>query len=443
MATSAPTTQPDETNQTAIPREAWVSLALLTLCYAVYTLDKSVIAVVIEPLKQEFQISDGQVGLLTGLASTLPFLVTCIPLGMLADRVNRKWLLITLVALWSISTAFGGFATSVMFLALSRAAVAAFEAGFTPLGLSILSDRFPPRRHPTAIGIFNVGTMFGVVLGLSIGGMVAAEYGWRWVFFIAGAPGLIIAVILALVETDPPRGAYQSAAERATASLARPRLGDVFAALWRSPVVMYCTVALVSCSVMMVALSTWLPSFLIRSYQMSLPQAGTAAAVIGLTMAVGAGTGGIFADWLGRHDPVRKLLAPIGGSTAATVIALVALLFVGNSTLAVALLAVSGFIASFYGGVGYAFILGNVPATMRSTTAAIVLVAANVIAGGLGNLLVGVVSDLTLTFAGPASLAYGIASTLVFNLVGAGAFWLAMQNLRKQAANSVNIGTAH
>lgn len=437
MVTAASAKKPDDEGQAAIPRQAWVSLLLLTLCYSIYALDKSVVAVVIEPLKHEFRMTDGQVGLLTGLVSTLPFLVTCIPLGMLADRVNRKWLLVALVSLWSVSTAFGGFATSLMFLALSRAAVAAFEAGFTPLGLSILSDRFPPRRHPTAMGIFNVGPMFGVVLALSIGGMVAATYGWRWAFFLAGIPGLIMALILALVETDPPRGAFKSAAERATVS-ARPRLGEVVSALLRSRVSIYCAAALVLCSALPNAISIWLPSFLVRVHQMPLQQAGMAAAAIGLMMALGAGTGGIFADWLGRRDPARKLLAPILGCSGATLLCVVGFLFVDASLPAILLLATGGFITTFYGGVGYAFLLGNMPAAMRSTTAAIVLVVTNVLAGGLGSLLVGVVSDLSLNFAGSASLAYGLASTLVLNLAGAGTFWLAMRQLRRQSALEPN-----
>jgi predicted MFS family arabinose efflux permease len=431
MATAAPAMRANEGGQAPIPRQAWVSLVLLTMCYAIYTLDKSVVAVVIEPLKREFQLNDRDVGLLTGLASTLPFLLTCIPLGMLADRVNRKWLLIALVVLWSISTAFGGFATSLMFLAFSRAAVAAFEAGFTPLGLSILSDRFPPRRHPTAIGVFNVGAMLGVFLGLAIGGVVVAALGWRWVFFIAGIPGLIMALILALVETDPPRGAYGAAVNPLATPSARPRLGNVFVAMARSQVALFCAAGLVLCSALPAALSTWLPSFLIRVHQLPVQQAGLAAAVIGLVSAVGAGSGGALADWLGRDDPARKLLAPIVGCLGAALVGLGGLLFAGNAGLAVGLMAVSGFITSFYAGVGYAFVLGNMPATMRSTAAAIVLVATNVIAGGLGNLQVGLVSDLMAGFAGSASLAYGLASILIFNLAGSGVFWLALRQMRR------------
>lgn len=433
MVSASPVSRPDEAELPAIPRKAWTSLLLLTICYAIYTLDKSVVAVVIEPLKREFQLNDSDVGLLTGLASTLPFLVTCIPLGMLADRVNRKWLLIALVVLWSLSTALGGFATSLMFLALSRAAVAAFEAGFTPLGLSILSDRFPPRRHPSAIGVFNVGAMLGVFLGLSIGGVVAAEYGWRWVFFIAGIPGLIMGLFLALLETDPPRGAYAVASQLAVPA-ARPKLRDVFIELARSPVALCCAAGLVLCSALPAALSTWLPSFLIRVHELPVQQAGLSAALIGLVSAIGAGTGGALADWLGRRDPARKLLAPIVGCLAAAFLCMAGLLVAGSAGQSVFLMAVGGFITSFYAGVGYACVLGNMPATMRSTAAAIVLVATNLIAGGLGNLQVGLVSDLTADAAGSASLSYGLASILVFNLAGSAVFWLAMRHMRKREA---------
>lgn len=416
-----------------VPASGWISLGLLTIAYAVYTIDKYVLSIVIEPLRWEFALSDSQLGLLTGLAANVPFLVTCIPLAMLADRVNRKWLLVALVVLWSLATGLGGFATTVTFLVAARVVVGALEAGFTPLAISILGDRFPPKRRPTAIGIFNVGATLGVFIALTAGGILVAAHGWRWAFFIAGMPGVIMGVLLALVERDPPRGAFDPISANGV-SASHARLADAGRAVWCNSIVRYGAAGLVLCSAMPAVASTWIPSMLIRVHHQSIADAGFGAAVVGLSTALGAGCGGTFADWLGRHAEWRKLLAPVIGCTLASVFGLIGLLAAPNGMVAVAMLSAMGFINSSYAGVGYAAVLGNSPPWVRSTVLAIILMAVNVISGGLGNTLVGIVSDRTSAVFGQASILYGMSSILLFNMLGVLAFLQVMREIRHAGA---------
>jgi predicted MFS family arabinose efflux permease len=413
------------------PAASWISLLLLTITYSIYTLDRYIVAVVIEPLKTEFALSDSQVGMITGLASTLPFLVTCIPIGMLADRVNRKWLLIGLTVLWSASTGLAGFATSVTFLVVSRVLVGAFEAGFTPLSLSILGDRFPPQRRSSAIGLFNIGPQVGVFLGLAVGGLVVAAYGWRWAFFIAGIPGIVMGVVLALVERDPPRGAFDTDEDASSRAAPRARVTDAFVAVWRSPIALFAGICVVLCSALPAAIGTWAPSFFIRVHGFSVAEAGFAAAAIGLVTGLGAGCGGFVADWLGRRGESRRLLAPIFGCSVAVVLGLIGLLFTSNGLVAVVLLAIMGLFNSFYAGVGYAHVIGFVSPWVRSTVVAIVLVTTNVLASGLGTMLVGVVSDIAAPAAGMMAISYGLASSLIFNVLGVIVFVVIMQLVRR------------
>lgn len=420
-----------------VPASSWLSLSLLTLTYAIYVLDKYIVAVVIEPLKLEFNLTDSEVGLFTGLAGTLPFLLTCVPLAMLADRVNRKWLLIVLVVSWSACTGLSGFATSMLFLTLARVVVAALEAGFTPLSMSLMTDKFPPHRRPTAMGLFNVGAQIGIFLGLAVGGLVVAEYGWRWAFFIAGIPGLIMGVVLAVMEREPVRGAYDTS-DTATVTVNPEgwRFFQAFGVMYRTPLVFYGSLGLLACATLPATVGVWMPSFLIRVHGMTVQQAGFVAAIIGLVGALGAGSGGIFADRIGRTAEWRKVYVPILGSVVAVVAGVFGYLVFSDTWLVVTLLALMIFAQAWYSGVGYALTLGNSPAAVRGTVIAIVLVATNVISAGLGNVLVGVISDLAAPIAGTNSISYGMAASLVFTLIGALLFWRALLHIRRNSAST-------
>lgn len=113
----------------------YATLVLLTLAYVICNLDKAMASVLLQPIKREFALSDSTLGLLTGSASTLPAVLAMIPMGLMADRFNRKTLLIVMIVLWSFSTGLAGIASSVALLFASRALVSFFEAGFAPVSM--------------------------------------------------------------------------------------------------------------------------------------------------------------------------------------------------------------------------------------------------------------------------------------------------------------------
>src|SRR6185436_5629951 len=151
-----------------------------------------------EPIKREFGLSDGQLGLLTGLAFAISYSVAGIPLGLLADRVARKRLLSGLVAVWSGLTFLSGIATSTLTLALARIGVGASESGASPASMSLITDYFPKERRGLAMALFYMSTPIGTSLAFAIGGAVEANYGWRAAFFVAGGPGLLLSLIILL-----------------------------------------------------------------------------------------------------------------------------------------------------------------------------------------------------------------------------------------------------
>src|SRR5437870_2902654 len=157
---------------------------VLTLIYTMHALDRQLIAIVLEPIKKTFSLSDTSLGFLAGTVYALSYSLAGIPMGMLVDRLNRRNVLAAAVALWSSATALSGLATSYLYLVLARVGLGVFEGPSLPASVSMISDMVPPKRRATALGIYAMGLGLGQILGFVVGGMVAARWGWREVFFI-------------------------------------------------------------------------------------------------------------------------------------------------------------------------------------------------------------------------------------------------------------------
>src|SRR5690606_9272996 len=190
---------------TPVAKGAWYTLIVLTLVYVSNSIDRTVMSILIEPVKAEFQLSDSQLGVLTGLAFGLTYALAGLPMGWLIDRVNRTKLLAAVVAIWSVCTSICGFAQSYPALVMARLAVGASESAAAPTAMSMIADLFPKERRSTAMGIFWTSTAFGTARSLLLGGVIAAIYGWRAAFFVAGVPGLILAVLIFLTVREPAR----------------------------------------------------------------------------------------------------------------------------------------------------------------------------------------------------------------------------------------------
>jgi predicted MFS family arabinose efflux permease len=405
----------------------WLLLALIVIGYAIYNLDKSVLSILIEPLKAEFGLTDTAIGSLTGIVTALPFALACLPLGLLADRVNRKRLLVVLIGGWSAMTALCGLASTAALLFIARAGVGAFEAGYAPISISVLSDSFPRRQRATAMGMFSLGAPLGVFFGLAIGGYVAATFGWRAAFWTAGLPGAALALVLALVMREPLRGRFDDGGEIAS----RAPVSAALTELWRNRPIFYVAVGMTCGATVLAAIAIWIPSFLIRAHGYSVHDAGLAAAVvIGVSGAVGAAAGGALSDRLSRRAEWRRLLMPVLGPLVSTAFGLTALLVVRRGDLVLLLLAPMAFFGQFYIGAGYATVSSLTPARARGATLAVLLIAFNIISNNLGAMLVGVLSDRLRPTFGAQSISYGIAVTTLFSLAASVALYRAMQLIR-------------
>ncbi len=169
-------------------------LGMLCFVYVLNFLDRQLISILAKPIQDGLQITDGQLGRITGFYFALFYCFIAIPVGWLADRTNRVKVLSIACALWSAATAACGMAGSYGQLVVARMAVGVGEAGGVPPSYAIISDYFPRERRGTAMAIFNLGPPLGSALGVAFGASLAAAFNWRMPFYVIGAIGVVTAV---------------------------------------------------------------------------------------------------------------------------------------------------------------------------------------------------------------------------------------------------------
>ena len=192
-------------------------LALLTLVYTFNHIDRQILVILLEPIKADLNLSDTQLGLLSGLAFAAFYATLGIPIAMWADRGDRRTIISLALAVWSGMTALSGLAQNYWQLLIARMGVGVGEAGGTPPATSIISDLYGPNERATALGIYTTGIGIGILAGFIIGGFVYEAWGWRAAFFIAGVPGLLLALLVRFTLKEPVRGAIEARTDAGTA----------------------------------------------------------------------------------------------------------------------------------------------------------------------------------------------------------------------------------
>lgn len=421
-----------ETAIWARPRYRGWFLLLLTLAYALNFLDRQLLSILAEPIKDELGLSDSQLGLLGGAYFALFYATLGVPIARLSDRTNRVRLIAVAITVWSIATATCGLAQRFLHLALSRIAVAIGESAATPPSYSLVADLFPKERRSSAIGLFTTGTAVGSAAGLALGGWVGQAYGWRAAFLLIGLPGVLLAALIFLSLKEPPRGFSDGAPDRA------PPVGivTVFKVLFRTPTFPAIAFGVGTASMCGYALAFWMPSFLSRSFGLSLAEIGWRVALAaGVGGVLGGAIGGIVSDRLALRDQRWWLWAPALAFFAN--IPLVFLLFNSSSPLiALLLLGAVQFNYHFWGGSGHAMVQGLVGQRMRAMAASMFLLVINLVGLGLGPPLVGALSDFTTAAYGDEALRYALMATAPVFFVAGSLFLLGARTLRRDLENA-------
>lgn len=390
---------------------AWRVLFLLFLANLFNFFDRTIPAIIIEPVRHEWSLSDFQLGLI-GTAFTLVYAVAGLPLGRMADTGSRKKIMGWGLAVWSGLTAVNALAWNFWSFLLIRMGIGIGEASYAPAANSLIGDLFPPNKRARAMGLFMLGLPLGLLLAFfTIGAMVQAFGSWRAPFVIAAIPGLILAVFMFFIK-EPQRGAADNRTQDQT-PLDRPlrRVLSIRTFWWLTLAGLTFNFATYACNSFMVPM-------LQRYFLMSLQGAAVATGIIaGLTGLVGLTLGGWLADKAHEKSERGRLLLATGSLLVATLATGFAL-FSGRIEVGVFVGVFSIgwlFAYTFYTCV-YTAIQDVVEPRLRATAMALFFAGLYLLGGGLGPVVVGLLSD---HFAHAAMYAAGAGEmTEAFKAVG-------------------------
>ena len=333
--------------------------------------DRYVLQAVLSPLISEFKLNDDWAG---SIASIFMFgYFTTSPIfGYLGDRGARKWLIAAGILVWSLGTVLTGFATSLAMLVCFRIVVGVGEASYATLSPSLISDTFGPEKRNNALTIFYVAIPLGAAMGSIIGAQIADRYGWRNAFIWAGAPGLLLALLL-LPFAEPRRGGAETGAGAAEAAN-KPNLRDVFQ-LFRITPYLLVVGGYTAYTFALGAFAHWGSTFLHRVHGLSVADAGT---YFGYVL-VGAGLlgtmlGGFAATRWQKRNPAGYAWT-LGLSVLAAVPFSAAAFLIADHTLAKTCLAVAMFLLFLSTGPVNTLILETVPVNLRASAMAVAIFA--------------------------------------------------------------------
>lgn len=371
-------------------------LLVLALAYMLNYLDRQIIAILAEPIKHELHLSDGQLGLLTGFSFALIYTVLGLPIAWLADRKPRVRIVAIACAVWSLFSMLCGAATGFATLAVARAGVGVGESGGVPPSHSLIADYFPPERRSFAIALHSLGLPVGATLGVAFGGGIAAHYGWRAAFVAVGAPGIVVALILAFFVFEPVRGGTDAANAPLTAPSSLAACFHTFA---RTPTLRLLLFAAAAYSFVFTGFASWAPAMLMRTKGMTMSDiAAYYSLVSGGSMGVGMLASGYLANRYGEDQ--KSYLSLAAWAMVAGLPFYVLGVLATSWVAALACLAVPLVTSTMYLAPATAIVQNSVPPGQRSTSAAILLLVLSLCGPGLGPLYVGLLSDwLTPIFA--------------------------------------------
>lgn len=370
------------------PYRAYV-LGVLVVIYTFNFIDRLLISIVQEAIKEDFGVSNFLLGLLGGPVFAVLYTLLGIPIARLAERANRITIVSIGAAVWSIMTAACGFAANFVQLALCRLGVGIGEAACVPPSQSAIADYFPADRRASAFSIFSLGIPFGTALAAIGGGWLVAHFDWRTAFWLLGAPGVAAALLLKLTVKEPPR----------TVVSTPPSFTETLKALSKKASFWHIAIGGALMGFVGYGTSQFLVSHMVRNYELgpTLPQeianASYALGAIG-GIATGLGTflGGFLSDRLARRHPrVHSWLPALGMAIA---IPLYVLSFIQTEFLyAFAFFMLAPIFHYLYLGPMYAVTHGVSAPLQRATAVAILLLIVNLIGYGLGPPFVGAAND--------------------------------------------------
>jgi predicted MFS family arabinose efflux permease len=367
-------------------------ILLLTLAYTLNSADRTLIAIIGQPLKVDLNLTDAQLGVLIGTAFATLYAFSGLPIARLAERFNRVLIISTALAVWSALTALCGTAANFTQLLVLRMAVGVGEAGCTPPAHSLISDYFAPSRRSTALSIYSCGISFGYMLSAVVAGFAASRYGWRIACLVVGLPGISVALLLRWLIKEPPRGHSEPLKDsRPAMPSSRPgfaaELKEVMQtarALFLKRPIANMLVGLIVASFAAQGSYAFVPAYFNRAFALDYATIGIISAVTGgATVGLGLAAGGILSDALGARDAKWYALVPAGGLIIALPLYVLAFLQ-ADWRMSGLFLGAAGFFQYLSFGPTMGVVQNMVGSHRRATATALVYILLTVICLGFG-----------------------------------------------------------
>jgi MFS family permease len=413
---------------------AYYALGMLTLIYSLNFLDRTVITILIDPIKRDYHLSDKMMGFISGFGFVIMYSILAAPVARWADRSNRRSIITWGLVLWSGMTALAGIARNALQLTLSRFGVGVGEAAGTAPSASMISDLFPGERRSSAMSIYQLGPVFGGFLGAFIGGWVNQYYGWHDAFLVAGIPGLLVALLFRFTVKEPVRGR----SEPKKVSTIQQNLRETFRFMLSQRCYVLILIGFCFTTFTQFGFGTWTAPFLGRIHHLNTAQIGT---YIG-TVRAGAGlfgtlAGGYLSDWLGRKDVRWRMYV----SAICSILAFPGvLLFVFAKSLFVCIVGftIVSMMSPVHVGPIVAASHSVVKVGMRAFSTSVVYLISELIGLGLGPFLIGVFNDHYAHSFGVGVIRYSMSTAAITTLVGGLLFILGAQFLQRDMTRALS-----
>lgn len=403
------------------------TLLVLMAIFAVNSLDRHILSITLDQIGTEFTLSDTQLGLLSGFVFSIVYVVFGFPVAKLAARGNRRNIISASIAIWSLMTIAMSGAQSFGQLALARMGVGIGEAGAVSPAHSMISDLYPPEKRTSAIAVVTAGANIGVLLAFLIGGVIGQLYGWRWAFFIAGIPGVFLAVLLRFTVEEPIREKSNQIGDKSKSLFI-----STLKVIWQDKGLFHALCGFTILGIVTYGALAWNPSFIIRAFEFTQAQAGI---FLALTVGVGGGFGTWFSGKLADRWGLKNPKMRIGIVVIVILLSkpfVIAFLLVENINIALASLVVAASMAAVFWAPTFAFVHSRVSSEMRPMATAIFLFALNLIGVGVGPSVVGMLSDTVFSHHGTRSISYALLSVQIAGIWAAWHFWQVMRQINTE-----------
>ncbi len=432
--------EPSPTENSTSLAYAYYVLAVLCLVYVFNFIDRQILAILLESIKKDLDVSDTAMGFLTGPAFVVFYICLGIPIARWADRGSRRTIIAIGLGLWSAMTVACGLAQNFVQLAASRIGVGIGEAAGSPPAHSLISDYFPPERRASALAIYGTGIYIGIFLGYCVGGYMDDWFSWRTAFFVVGAPGLLLAILVRFTVREPARGHSEGISNSAEPESLKTVL--CYLATKRSFV--FLVLATAFQSICGYGFASWVPTFLRRVHELPSAEIGLSVGLAaGLGGAIGSSLGGFLTDHLARRDVRWNMYLSAIVSTITAPLA-IPFLFFENPNVALWCYFPFSVFGAMYLGPMFAMTQGLARLHMRALASAILLFVVNMVGLGIGTQAIGITNDLLQERYGIVAIRYSLlGAALVGGALATIFFLLASRTLAQDldAAKEAPLGT--